>query len=90
MPEKDHTTVPIAAEFDRGWRKDTEWALRRCLFNQTSSFWFHPSIYASSNLSPSSRIFESGWKGDGRDHQNIVRKVPTADMSTADMSQVEE
>lgn len=64
MPEKDHTAVPIAVEFDRGWKKDTEWALRRCLFNQTSSFWFHPSIYASSNLSPSSRIFESGWKGD--------------------------
>ena len=38
IPEKDHPTVPVAVEFDRGWRKDTEWALRRCLFNQTSSF----------------------------------------------------
>lgn len=38
IPEKGHTVFPVAVEFDGGWRKDTEWALRRCLFNQTSSF----------------------------------------------------
>ena len=38
IPEKGHTVFPVAVEFDGEWRKDTEWALRRCLFNQTSSF----------------------------------------------------
>lgn len=24
IPEKDHTIFPVAVEFDRGWKKDTE------------------------------------------------------------------